>query len=314
MNRKPGSRYWVDLWYCSSDHVVDRRIEWVSVASKSLPSLPEMIWGMLTCMKTGEYDPINPQGSHFTQTVWKSTLEIGCAFQVCGDIFPAEYGVRKFWVEFQKRNLILIDDYTISQPAKFFVCEYQPRGNVIGEFRWISLFVPFCPCVVIHWFLLSENVQPWWNWGEYCMLLRMRPHACLLNRDNLRCVIWLFILCRAVRFHKFCFMATISFFRYRSPLKWRKHVDDYSCWVVTSILMFSSKLLRTLSEAIYVLLVLLITVAVVLSCSAVLSQAVRTSPSQDWTKNSKALVIGASYLLVVRLVLLTSFFSTACFR
>jgi len=145
MNRKPGSRYWADLWYCSSDHVVDRRIEWVSVASKSLPCLPEMIWGMLTCMKTGEYDPINPQGSHFSQIVWKSTLELGCAFQVCGDIFPAEYGVRKFWVEFQKRNLILIDDYTISQPAKFFVCEYQPRGNVIGEFRWVPLFVPFLP-------------------------------------------------------------------------------------------------------------------------------------------------------------------------
>jgi len=159
MNRKPGSRYWADLLYCSSDQVVDRRIEWVSVASKSLPYLPEMIWGMLTRMKTGEYDPTNPQGSHYTQVVWKATLDLGCAFQMCKDIFPPGYGVRKFWVEFQKRNLILIDDYTISQPAKFFVCEYYPRGNVIGEFGWVSLFVPFFP-LHCHSLIFSQRKCP----------------------------------------------------------------------------------------------------------------------------------------------------------
>lgn len=63
--------------------------------------------------------------------------------------------------------------------------------------------------------------------------------------------------------------------------------------------MLSPKLLRTISETSYVLLVLLTVVATVLSCAALLSQAVRTSPGQDWTNNFNALVIGASYLVVL---------------
>jgi len=43
-----------------------------------------------------DYDPKNPTYSHFTQVVWKSTKELGCAMVDCpaGSIFPAEYGVR----------------------------------------------------------------------------------------------------------------------------------------------------------------------------------------------------------------------------
>lgn len=57
---------------------------------------------------------------------------------------------------------------------------------------------------------------------------------------------------------------------------------------------------RTISEITYVALVLVITVATGLSCAALLSQAVRTSASQSWVSNFNALVIGASYAIVVR--------------
>lgn len=61
--------------------------------------------------ESADYDPSNPQYSHFTQVVWKSTTELGCAYQMCDGIFDASYG-----------------------KAKFIVCEYNPAGNYIGEF------------------------------------------------------------------------------------------------------------------------------------------------------------------------------------
>ncbi|GAA6008952.1 uncharacterized protein JCM10292_006574 [Rhodotorula paludigena] len=56
-----------------------------------------------------EYDPNNPVYSHFTQMVWKSTTQLGCAQVSCpaGSIFPAQYGVNSY-----------------------LVCEYNPPGNV----------------------------------------------------------------------------------------------------------------------------------------------------------------------------------------
>ncbi|KAG0144041.1 hypothetical protein CROQUDRAFT_672590 [Cronartium quercuum f. sp. fusiforme G11] len=64
---------------------------------------------------TGErdaYDPINPLYSHFTQVVWKGTKHIGCAFKTCSNIKNVPWtGESKFWV-----------------------CNYDPPGNYIGEF------------------------------------------------------------------------------------------------------------------------------------------------------------------------------------
>lgn len=46
--------------------------------------------------ESSDYDANNPVPSHFTQVVWKSTTQVGCAVVTCpaGSIFDASYGVR----------------------------------------------------------------------------------------------------------------------------------------------------------------------------------------------------------------------------
>jgi len=61
--------------------------------------------------EVSEYDANNPQPSHFTQVVWKASTQVGCALQMCSGIFAASFG-----------------------QASYYVCEYSPQGNVIGEF------------------------------------------------------------------------------------------------------------------------------------------------------------------------------------
>ncbi|KAI8955660.1 CAP domain-containing protein [Xylaria longipes] len=57
----------------------------------------------------GEYDYDKPgfseETGHFTQLVWKNTTDVGCGRKLCGE---------KGW---------------------YLVCEYWPRGNVIGAFK-----------------------------------------------------------------------------------------------------------------------------------------------------------------------------------
>ncbi|KAI0757073.1 CAP domain-containing protein [Daedaleopsis nitida] len=56
--------------------------------------------------EVSDYNPSNPQASHFTQVVWKGTQQVGCAVQSCNGIFPASFGA-----------------------AKYYVCEYFPRAT-----------------------------------------------------------------------------------------------------------------------------------------------------------------------------------------
>ncbi|KAG9079661.1 hypothetical protein FS749_008330 [Ceratobasidium sp. UAMH 11750] len=60
-----------------------------------------------------DYNPSNPQPSHWTQVVWKNTKKVGCALKQCppGSIFDPKFGV-----------------------ANYYVCHYSPAGNVIGQF------------------------------------------------------------------------------------------------------------------------------------------------------------------------------------
>lgn len=63
--------------------------------------------------EASDYNPNSPTFSHFTQVVWKSTTQLGCAVHTCapGTIFDASYGT-----------------------SQFIACEYNPPGNVEGEF------------------------------------------------------------------------------------------------------------------------------------------------------------------------------------
>ena len=54
-----------------------------------------------------------------------------------------------------------------------------------------------------------------------------------------------------------------------------------------------------LSHLLYLSIVLLIAFLLLISGVFLLSQAVRTSPNRAWSRNVNALVIGASYVLVV---------------
>ncbi len=57
-----------------------------------------------------------------------------------------------------------------------------------------------------------------------------------------------------------------------------------------------------LTRLLYLLVVIALSLLLLLSCVFLLSQAVRTSPSRNWTRNFNALVIGAAYTFVVCLL------------
>uniref|UniRef100_A0A5K3FQ23 SCP domain-containing protein n=1 Tax=Mesocestoides corti TaxID=53468 RepID=A0A5K3FQ23_MESCO len=47
---------------------------------------------------------------HYTQMVWATSTEVGCAIKLCDNVYPATYS-----------------------PVHFLVCHYKPWGNIPGE-------------------------------------------------------------------------------------------------------------------------------------------------------------------------------------
>ncbi|KAJ5623897.1 hypothetical protein N7510_000206 [Penicillium lagena] len=79
-----------------------------------------------------EYNYEKPTGftektGHFTQLVWRSTTEVGCAAIDCGYTDKSRYS---------RRGLVLDDraaDGTSRAQGWYVVCEYRPGGNVVGD-------------------------------------------------------------------------------------------------------------------------------------------------------------------------------------
>jgi pathogenesis-related protein 1 len=59
-----------------------------------------------------QYNPANPTFLRFTQVIWKSTTEIGCAVSECNGLFGPKTGT-----------------------AYLYVCLYNPPGNVLGKIK-----------------------------------------------------------------------------------------------------------------------------------------------------------------------------------
>lgn len=57
-----------------------------------------------------QYDPAKPVYNHWTQVVWKSTTELGCAIASCSNAIDNQRG----------RETV-------------YVCLYNPAGNVVGQ-------------------------------------------------------------------------------------------------------------------------------------------------------------------------------------
>lgn len=57
-----------------------------------------------------QHSSADPVPSHFTQLIWKGTTHVGCAMASCAG---------------------LLGDSSV---AYYFVCEYEPAGNIVGKF------------------------------------------------------------------------------------------------------------------------------------------------------------------------------------
>lgn len=85
-------------------------------------ALSDVVYRPITA---AQYNAADPQASHYTQVVWKGTQQVGCGMApFCADIL----GVCSPFLS----NPECSND--LFQGAKYFVCEYFPAGNVLGEF------------------------------------------------------------------------------------------------------------------------------------------------------------------------------------
>ncbi|KIK04705.1 hypothetical protein K443DRAFT_130699 [Laccaria amethystina LaAM-08-1] len=67
-----------------------------------------------------DHNPANPTYTHFTQVIWKSTTQLGCAVSKCDSIFDRSFG-----------------------KATLYVCLYNPAGNVVGDAPQCTILIFF---------------------------------------------------------------------------------------------------------------------------------------------------------------------------
>lgn len=96
---------------------------WLKTSSVLLSVLPTSIW---VCDERHEYNYKKPTGfteetGHFTQLVWRSTLQVGCAAVDCGYDDPDLSDIKDENGRFRKAQ------------GWYVVCEYAPAGNIVGK-------------------------------------------------------------------------------------------------------------------------------------------------------------------------------------
>ncbi|KAI2793346.1 hypothetical protein POX_b03400 [Penicillium oxalicum] len=70
---------------------------------------------------------------HFTQLVWQSTTEVGCAAVNCG-YGKDKRSVQRGKIDSRAERLLPRDDEGDTRAQGWFVvCEYKPPGNIVGE-------------------------------------------------------------------------------------------------------------------------------------------------------------------------------------
>jgi uncharacterized protein YkwD len=84
-------------------------VESYEISSENLAAGTGSSYGIAAAIKSWtdeskDYNPAQPNFSHFTQVVWKSTKQLGCAVTSCDGIFSSNFGVCKFDVRPYERG------------------------------------------------------------------------------------------------------------------------------------------------------------------------------------------------------------------
>ena len=208
-----------------------------------------------------------------------------------------------------------------AQSAQFLTCEYFPPGNVIGQFECASYPHSAESTSSRIYFLSAKTfkrearIPVFYRAGVYlfCAGERVSSVKSLVvvgwaSVDSLFCELvasgCLHNVSNGIRRH---LPMIVCVGQVRSALDHGRNKEDRSPIVgseATPNASMSPSWLPTLSTLGYLVLTLITTAFVCLSCASLLVQAIRASPSQSIKNNWNVVIIGTAYVLVVRPFLL----------